>query len=97
MPGVTTDAKIIAISQGCPRQIVEYTNLVYGFQCHMEFNSEVIEGLIEASKDELPSLIERKHVQQPDSLRANEYANMNEKLAIFLDRLIEAYDLARHQ
>ena len=62
----------------------------------MEFNSEVIKGLIEASKDELPSLIDRKYVQQPDSLRANEYVNMNEKLAIFLDRLIEAYDLARH-
>lgn len=97
MPGLTTDAKIIATSQGCPRQIVEYTNLVYGFQCHMEFTSEVIEGLIEASKDELPSLIERKYVQQPESLRANEYANMNEKLAVFLDRLIEAYALAQHQ
>src|ERR1700722_796164 len=24
--------------EGCPRQIVEYSKLVYGFQCHMEFN-----------------------------------------------------------
>ncbi|CAH0054567.1 unnamed protein product [Clonostachys solani] len=97
MPGLTTEAKIIASSQGCPRQIVEYTNLVYGFQCHMEFTTEVIDGLIEASKDELPLLVERKYVQQPDSLRANDYANMNEKLAIFLDRLTEAYHIARHQ
>ena len=37
MPGLTSDATIIATSEGCPRQIVEYTNLVYGFQCHMEF------------------------------------------------------------
>ncbi|CAG9961968.1 unnamed protein product [Clonostachys byssicola] len=97
MPGLTPEAKIIASSQGCPRQIVEYTNLVYGFQCHMEFTTGVIEGLIEASKDELPSLIERKFVQQPDSLLTNDYTNMNEKLAIFLDRLTEAYHIARQQ
>lgn len=97
MPGLTTDAKIIASSQGCPRQIVEYTNLVYGFQCHMEFTTEVIEGLIEASKDELPSLVQRKYVQQPGSLRANEYTSMNENLAIFLDNLIVAYNTVGHQ
>ncbi|CAG9948676.1 unnamed protein product [Clonostachys rosea f. rosea IK726] len=97
MPGLTPEAKIIASSQGCPRQIVEYTNLVYGFQCHMEFNAEVIEGLIEASKDELAGLIENKYVQQPDVLRANDYAKMNETLAVFLDRLTEAYLTARHQ
>ncbi|CAI6098705.1 unnamed protein product [Clonostachys chloroleuca] len=97
MPGLTTEAKIIAFSQGSPRQIVEYTNLVYGFQCHMEFTAEVIEGLIEASKDELPGLFERKYVQRPDSLRVNDYANMNEKLGIFLDRLTEAYHINRQQ
>ncbi|CAJ0550019.1 Ff.00g099490.m01.CDS01 [Fusarium sp. VM40] len=96
MPGLTTDAKIIASSQGCPRQIVEYTNLVYGFQCHMEFTPEVIEGLIEASKKELPSLVQRKYVQKPDSLRENKYANMNEKLGNFLDCLVEAYNMARY-
>lgn len=97
MPGLTTDAKIIASSQGCPRQIVEYTNLVYGFQCHMEFTTEVIKGLIEASKDELLSLVQRQYVQRPDSLRANEYTSMNEKLAIFLDHLIMAYNMVQHQ
>ncbi|KAF4775181.1 GMP synthase [Colletotrichum scovillei] len=96
MPGLTTDAKIIASSLGCPRQIVEYTDLVYGFQCHMEFTFEVIEGLIEASKDELPSLVGRRYVQQPDSLRLNKYADMNEKLADFLDCLMEAYNIAQH-
>lgn len=97
MPGLTADAKITASSRGCPRQIVEYTNLVYGFQCHMEFTTEVISGLIEASRDELPSLVGRKYVQRPDSLRAMEYASMNAKLAIFLDRLIESYNMFRHQ
>ncbi len=36
MPGLTKDAMIIAYSEGCPRQIIEYSDLVYGFQCHME-------------------------------------------------------------
>ncbi|PHH49091.1 putative glutamine amidotransferase-like protein YfeJ [Ceratocystis fimbriata CBS 114723] len=97
MPGLTPDAKIIALSQGCPRQIVEYTNLVYGFQCHMEFTSQVIEGLIEASKEELQSLTGRKYVQQPNSLRANDYGKMNAKLMTFLDCLIKEYSMAQHQ
>lgn len=50
MPGLTPEAKIIAYSEGCPRQIIEYSKLVYGFQCHMEFNREVIELLIASSE-----------------------------------------------
>lgn len=66
MPGLTSDATIIATSEGCPRQIVEYTNLVYGFQCHMEFTPEVIEGLIEAEHD-LPTWSSPSTVQSPGS------------------------------
>ena len=33
----------MASSEGCPRQIVKYSDRVYGFQCHMEFDAEVIE------------------------------------------------------
>ncbi len=35
MPGLTPEAKIIAYSEGCPRQIVAYSDRVFGFQCHM--------------------------------------------------------------
>lgn len=35
MPGLTPEAKIIAFSEGCPRQIVSYSDRVFGFQCHM--------------------------------------------------------------
>ena len=38
MPSLIPGSKVIAYSHGCPRQIVEYSDLVYGFQCHMEFN-----------------------------------------------------------
>ncbi len=32
MPGLTSESKIIAYSEGCPRQIVQYSEMVYGFQ-----------------------------------------------------------------
>lgn len=90
MPGLTADATIIASSEGCPRQIVEYSPLVYGFQCHMEFTPEVIELLIAASP-ELPTLTEHRFVQQAEALRANDYAEMNAALYGFLDALEAAY------
>jgi GMP synthase (glutamine-hydrolysing) len=91
MPGLTKDAMIVAISEGCPRQIVEYGDLVYGFQCHMEFTADVIELLIAASERELATLTEHRFVRQPKALRANDYQNMNEKLFGFLDQLAKAY------
>jgi len=91
MPGLTDGAKIIAYSEGCPRQIIEYSDLVYGFQCHMEFTREVIELLIEASERELATLTAHRFVQQPDVLRANDYDAMNQMLFGFLDKLVAAY------
>ena len=41
MPGLTPEAKIIAFSIGCPRQIVSYSDRVFGFQCHMRLTLEV--------------------------------------------------------
>lgn len=91
MPGLTPDAKILAYSEGCPRQIVEYSNLVYGFQCHMEFTPEVIELLIKAAEQELPTLMGHRFVQQPDALRQHDFSEMNQKLGEFLDKLAQAY------
>jgi GMP synthase (glutamine-hydrolysing) len=91
MPGLTAGAKVLAYSEGCPRQIVEYNPLVYGFQCHMEFTKEVIELLIAASENELAGLTHHRFVQQPDALRQNDYSEMNEKLFVFLDKLVETY------
>lgn len=91
MPGLTDGATIIAKSEGCPRQIVEYSDLVYGFQCHMEFTPKVIELLIAASDAELVTLTGHRFVQQPETLRANDYSAMNEFLFVFLDQLSEAY------
>lgn len=94
MPGLTPEAKIIAYSEGCPRQIVEYSNLVYGFQCHMEFNPEVIELLIAHADPALETLADHRFVQQAATLRQNDYLNMNAKLFMFLDKLSEEYRAA---
>lgn len=91
MPGLTDGAQIIAYSEGCPRQIIEYGDLVVGFQCHMEFTPEVIDLLIEASERELATLTAHRFVQQPAALRANDYEGMNRKLFGFLDKLVAAY------
>lgn len=95
MPGLTVEAKVIATSEGCPRQIVEYSSLVYGFQCHMEFTPEVIDLLIAHADPTLESLTQHRFVQQADALRRNDYANMNSKLLAFLDKLIAAHN-AKH-
>jgi GMP synthase (glutamine-hydrolysing) len=91
MPGLTPGATVIARSEGCPRQIIEYTPLVHGFQCHMEFTREVVEGLIAASADELNRLAARPFIQQADALRTNTYARMNQALFGFLDALMADY------
>lgn len=91
MPGLTPAAKIIAYSEGCPRQIVEYDTLVYGFQCHMEFNSEVIELLIANADSALETLAHHRFVQQAEALRQNDYSDMNAKLWMFLDKLSDQY------
>lgn len=91
MPGLTPNAKILAVSEGCPRQIVEYSNLVYGFQCHMELTPEVIELLIHAAAHELPTLSGHRFVQQPDDLRKHDFEEMNNKLCEFMDKLMLDY------
>lgn len=95
MPGLTPAAKIIAYSEGCPRQIVEYAKRVYGFQCHMEFNAEVIELLIANADPALETLEQYRFVQQAVALRQNDYSDMNAKLLMFLDKLSEEYSAAQ--
>lgn len=90
MPGLTGTATVIATSEGCPRQIVEYTDLVYGFQCHLEFTPREVELLIEAEHG-LPALAGHRFVQQPDALRANDWSDANQKLHDFLDALADTY------
>lgn len=87
MPGLTPEAEVMASSEGCPRQIVKYSDRVYGFQCHMEFDAEVIELLIAHSQQELSAARGRRFIRSEQEMRAWDYREMNEKLWAFLDKL----------
>lgn len=91
MPGLTPDAVILATSEGCPRQIIEYSSLVYGLQCHLEFTPEIIELLIANDSDSFNKNIDKRFVQSPDVIRNHDYTLMNEALYTFLDKLVEDY------
>ncbi|NGM90772.1 glutamine amidotransferase, partial [Parapusillimonas sp. SGNA-6] len=91
MPGLTPQSKVLATSAGCPRQIVAYNNLVYGFQCHMEFTQETVELLIAEEVDFLTHNTTHKFVQKPDEIHHYDFSEMNEKLWQFLDKLAAEY------
>ncbi|WP_121711838.1 glutamine amidotransferase [Streptomyces sp. E5N91] len=90
MPGLTADATVLAASPGCPRQIVAYGRLLYGFQCHMEFDPDIVNGLIASAEKELALLEGRPFVQVPERLRSNDHCEANHLLELFLDRLAAA-------
>ncbi|SBJ88806.1 glutamine amidotransferase class-I [Klebsiella pneumoniae] len=84
MPGLTPEAKIIAYSEGCPRQIVAYSDRVFGFLCHMELTLDVVERLIAHSEKDLSRAAEYRFVDTPEALRAHDYSEMNQVLFGFL-------------
>ena len=88
MPGLTPQAKVLAYSEGCPRQIVQYGKRVYGFQCHMELTPEVVELLIEHSQNDLRRAAEFRFVETAEKLRSHDYREMNQVLFSFLDKLV---------
>ncbi|HAT3903875.1 TPA: type 1 glutamine amidotransferase [Citrobacter koseri] len=95
MPGLTPEAKIIAFSEGCPRQIVSYSDHVFGFQCHMELTLEVVEQLIAHSEKDLSLAAEYRFVNTPAELRAHDYSEMNQVLFRFMDKLEARYKAAQ--
>src|SRR3989344_768879 len=77
MPGLTPDSKILATSEGCPRQIVCYSPKIYGFQCHFEFTPEAIEAMIENNAHELEEHKSLPYIQTAKQSRKNNYSEMN--------------------
>ncbi|SHO55024.1 glutamine amidotransferase-related protein [Vibrio quintilis] len=89
MPGLLPDSKVIASSEGCPGQIVAYSDIVYGFQCHLEFTPESIPDLIDSAFDD--RLLAEKWVQTPEEIRSFDTVAMNRLLYQFLDGLVRRY------
>lgn len=87
MPGLTVEAKVLATSEGCPRQIVRYASSVYGFQCHFEFTLEAIESMIQNNAHELEKYKGLPYIETADELRGHNYQEMNNFLFSFLDKI----------
>ena len=89
MPGLTEDAVVLATSQGCPRQIIRFSPKHYAFQAHLEFDSEAVDLLIAADGEEVLEEQSKKltYVQNPETIRVDNYQEMNAKLYAFLDSL----------
>jgi GMP synthase (glutamine-hydrolysing) len=86
MPGLTSNAVLLASSEGCPRQIIQYAPQVYGFQCHLEITKAGIEKMIaECPGDLTPS----RFTQNAEELRVQDYATINGYMIQILDRLVQ--------
>jgi len=86
MPGLTEKSEILATSEGCPRQIVRYTPKIYGFQCHFEFTSQTIDGMIENNSHELDDT--KRYIENAKELKSHDYQPINQLLFQFLDKFV---------
>jgi GMP synthase (glutamine-hydrolysing) len=91
MPGLTQKSRVLASSDGCQRQIVEYAKLVYGFQCHLEFTAQTLKILIENSETEFIHYKDHQYIQCPEKILAKKTTHMNFLMSGFMDALIHDY------
>ncbi len=87
MPGLTKESKVLAVSKGCPRQIVRYAPTIYGFQCHFEFTPEAIDGMIANNAHELKEYKDLPYIENAEQLRGHNYSEMNKFLFEFLEKI----------
>lgn len=84
MPGAPAGSVILAYSEGCPRQIIRYTERAYGLQCHMEMTTEMIKGMLEHCAADLKL---GKYIQDAKKMLSINLSSMNEKIVLILDQL----------
>jgi len=84
MPGETSHSVLLAKSEGCPKQILRYGPLVYGFQCHLEITKDGIQSLIAACPGDLKA---SRFTQSPAELLAQDYDTIHGYMKKILDRL----------
>lgn len=82
MPGLTADAKILATSHGCPRQIVRYLPYAYGFQCHPEPTLTNIREMIQHCPEDLAP---GKFIQTAAEFLKHDFEQMNRRMIHFLN------------
>ena len=83
MPGLPFGAKVLAQSQGCARQIIEFAPHILGLQCHFEATKAWLADLEQyANTDLQPS----KFTQTKEELQQIDFNEMNSLLAKLLDK-----------
>jgi GMP synthase (glutamine-hydrolysing) len=88
MAGIPEDAKVLAASPGCPRQIICFTAKAYGFQCHPEMTHSVLDRLARHCKDDLDT--GGDYVQSADVILQHDLTDLHAKAFLFLDRFFQA-------
>lgn len=89
MPGVDENTLILMKSDGCPRQAVKYSQFVYGFQAHFEFQHEsYVKGLGHCGNLQN---INSPYVNSVEELLSFDTSLMNKCLSLFLDSITEEY------
>jgi GMP synthase (glutamine-hydrolysing) len=86
MPGLPTGAKILAASEGCPRQAIKFGEKVYGFQCHPEPKAENISLMVENCPEDL---MLSRYTQPVDYLLDQDFSEMNTLMHKMLDNVIK--------
>jgi GMP synthase (glutamine-hydrolysing) len=83
MPGLSEQAKILASSAGCPRQIVRYAPHAMGLQCHLELTEDIVRVFIaKCQKDLAPD----RYVQTAEEMLQADFARMRQRLFLILER-----------
>lgn len=84
MPGITETAKILATSQGCPRQIIRYSSKVYGFQCHPEATFQNTQKAISLFEKELTP---GPYVQSKEQFLQSDFSAMKNIILSILNNI----------
>lgn len=85
MPGLTEKSKVLAKSEGCPRQIVRYAPKIYGFQCHPEPVRENMEMMIRHAESDLSP---GRYIQAKETILQHDFSEMNHIMISILDNLL---------
>lgn len=88
MPGLTREAKVLAYSEGCPRQVIRYVPSVYGFQCHPEPMRANIEAMIAHCPDDLAP---GKFVQSAKALLTHDFDSINQVMIRFINLFVARF------
>ncbi len=83
MPGLPAEARILATSQGCPRQIIRFKSQVYGLQCHLEFTHQDVARMIAHDSSDLDS---GRYTQTKEKFLNSDFTSINNLMKLFLDK-----------